>query len=88
MSEVRVSVEWIFGDVVNYFKFTDLKKKLKICLSAVGKMYIARALMHNARACLYGSTTSQFFRDSPPPLLSPSTVQEYFQWGKERYIKT
>ena len=26
MSEVRVSVEWIFGDIINYFKFLDLKK--------------------------------------------------------------
>ena len=25
MSEVRVSVEWIFADIVNYFKFLDLK---------------------------------------------------------------
>ena len=39
MSEVRVSVEWLFGDVVNYFKFLDLKKNLKICLIAVGKIY-------------------------------------------------
>lgn len=38
MSEVRVSVEWIFGEVVNYFKFLDFKKNLKISLSAVGKM--------------------------------------------------
>ena len=27
---VRVSVEWIFGDIINYFKFMDLKKKLKV----------------------------------------------------------
>ena len=27
MSTVRPSVEWIFGDIVNYFKFLDLKKK-------------------------------------------------------------
>ena len=33
MSTVRVSVEWLFGDVVNYLKFLDLKKKLKIQLS-------------------------------------------------------
>ncbi len=26
MSQVRVSVEWVFGDVVNYFKFIDFKK--------------------------------------------------------------
>ena len=29
MNEVRVSVEWIFGDIVNYFKFLDFKKKLE-----------------------------------------------------------
>ena len=65
MSQVRVSVEWLFGDVVNYFKFLDFKKVLKICLSAIGKIYIICALMHNARACLYGSTTSEFFEMSP-----------------------
>lgn len=37
MSSVRVSVEWIFGDIINYFKFTDFKKNLKIELSAVGR---------------------------------------------------
>ena len=29
MSAVRSSVEWLFGDIVNYFKFLDLKKKLE-----------------------------------------------------------
>ena len=28
MSAVRMSVEWIFGDIVNYFKFLDFKKFL------------------------------------------------------------
>ena len=26
ISQVRVSVEWLFEDVVNYFKFIDFKK--------------------------------------------------------------
>ena len=30
MSEVRVSVEWIFNDIINYFKFMDLKKLLQL----------------------------------------------------------
>ena len=61
MSSVRVSVEWIFGDIVNFFKFLDFKKNLKIQLRAVGKMYITCTLLQNARSCLYGSTTSTFF---------------------------
>ena len=51
MSSVRVSVEWIFKDIINYFKFLDFKKNLKVQLSAVGKMYIACTLLHNARCC-------------------------------------
>ena len=73
MSQVRTAVEWIFGDIVNYFKFLDFKKNLKIGLSAVGKMYIIAALLHNARAILYGTTTSKYFDIEPP------TLQEYFQ---------
>ena len=37
MSTAHSSVEWIFGDVVNYIKFLDFKKNFKIGLSAVGK---------------------------------------------------
>ena len=37
MSSVRVTVEWLFGDVINDFKFLDFKKNLKIGMSSVGK---------------------------------------------------
>ena len=37
MSEVRVSVDWVFGDVVKYFTFIDFKKNLKIGLSAMAR---------------------------------------------------
>ena len=30
MSSVRSSVELLFGDIANYFKFIDFKKKLRI----------------------------------------------------------
>ena len=72
MSQLRVSVEWVFGDIVNYFKFVDFKKNLKIGLSSVGKFYVVSALLRNALTCLYGNTTSAFF-DLPPPALN-----EYF----------
>ena len=73
MSSVRVSVEWLFGDIAaNSFKFVDLKKNLKIALSCVGKMYIVAAILRNAITCLYGNSTSEFFNLNPPSL------QEYF----------
>ena len=73
MSECRVSVEWLFGLVTNYFKFIDFKKMQKIGLSAVGKTYIVCALLQNAHTCLYGNMVSNYFNLEPP------TIQEYFQ---------
>ena len=35
MSSVRVSVEWLFGDIVDYFKFLDFKRNLKIGMSGI-----------------------------------------------------
>ena len=72
MSSVRVSVEWLFRDIVNYFKFMDYKKNLKINLSAVGKMYTVCALLQNARTCLYRNQTSNYFGLDPP------SIEEYF----------
>ena len=37
-SAVRASVEWLFADIINYFKFLDFKKNLRVGLSQVGKM--------------------------------------------------
>ena len=72
MSAARVSVEWIFGDIINYFKFLDFKKNLKVQFSAVGKMNLVCALLQNARSCLYGSSTSQYFNILPP------NINQYF----------
>ena len=73
LSAVRVSVELLFRDIINSFKFLDYKKNLKIGLSSVGKMYIVCALLRNAVTCLYGNQTSEFFDLEPP------TLEEYFQ---------
>ena len=72
MSEVRVSDEWVFGNIITYFKFLDFKKDLKIGLSPVRRMYIVCAFLHNARTCLYGNTTSTYFD------CEPATIEKYF----------
>ena len=66
MSAVRISVEWLFGDIINYFNFLDFKKNLKLVKCTVC------ALLRNAMTCLYGNSTSEFFGIDPP------TLQEYF----------
>jgi len=57
MSSVRSCVEWLFGDIVNYFKNIDFKKNLRIGLSNIGKLYIVCALLQNVLTCLYGNLT-------------------------------
>ena len=44
MSQVRVSVEWLFEDIVNYFKFLDFKKNLKIGMSSIWFLLCFRML--------------------------------------------
>ena len=72
MSAVRMSVEWLFGDIVNYFKYLDFKKNLKLSLSAVGKMYIVCAILRNALTCMYTNSTSEYFALDRP------TIEDYF----------
>ena len=72
MSAVRMSVEWLFRDIVNYFKILDFKKNLKLSLSAVGKMYVVCAILRNALTCMYTNSTSEYFGLNPP------TIEEYF----------
>ena len=72
MSAVRSSVEGLFGDIVNSFKFLEFKKNLKLMLSSIGKIYVVSVLLRNALTCLYGNETSHYFDLSPPSL------QEYF----------
>ena len=64
MSSVRSCVEWLFGDIVNYFKFIDFKKNLKIGLSNIGKLYIVCAVLQNALTCLYGNLTTSMKEQS------------------------
>ena len=73
MSQVRLSVEWAFNDIINYFAFLDFKKNLKIGLSSIGKMYVVCALITNAHSCFYRNITSDFFGLDAPNIL------DYFQ---------
>ena len=72
-SALRASVEWLFTDIINYLKFLDFKKNLRIGLSQVGEMYIVCAILRNALTCLYSNTTAEYFGVDPPSL------QDYFR---------
>ena len=71
MSAARASVEWVFGEVINNFRYTDFTKMQKIGLNSVAKQYVVSSLVNNAKTCLYGSKTSTYFKCDPP------TLEEY-----------
>ena len=66
MSKVHISVERLFGNIINNFECIDLKKKLKIGLSGVGKMYIVCTLSCNAFRCFQENLMSEYLGLSPP----------------------
>ena len=68
MSEIRVAVEMLFGNISNYFKFIDFKRQMKVNLSPLGKIYFVCALLENAQTCLYGNQVTQMFEIDPPSL--------------------
>ena len=72
MSQVRVSVEWVFGDVVTYFKFTDSKKKFEEWIECGWQNIHSLCFASQSLTCLYGNNTSTFFGVKPP------TQEEYF----------
>ena len=89
MSLVRVSVEWLFGDIANYFKCLDFKKNLKIGLSQIGKKYIVCAILRNSGGRYYEYRfrydTCYFFIDttvsiplSIPILCTMKSANAYF----------
>ncbi|CAN0313432.1 unnamed protein product, partial [Discosporangium mesarthrocarpum] len=64
----RVYVEWGYGKVCSLFAFLDHKKNLRLGLMLAGDIYKVGALLTNMHTCLYGSQTSEYFEQIPPPL--------------------
>ena len=38
MKEVRMTVEWLFGEIKTFFKFVNFKTQLKVGLNSIGKI--------------------------------------------------
>ena len=66
MSNVRVSVEWLFGNMIKQFKFTDFKKKQKMSLNPAAKQYRVSVLLANAVISFNTNNASNRFDLEPP----------------------
>ena len=71
MSAVRSSIKWLFGDIINDFKFLDIKKNLKIGLSS------EHSCMETPHPCFSVSILQIFMTIS----LKLSVSNTMCQWG-------
>lgn len=71
MSKGRVTVEWYFKEVKQFWGILDSKRKLRVREGPVGLAYRAGVLLTNMRNCISPNQISQYFRCSPP------TLEEY-----------
>jgi len=77
MAKQRMSVEWGFGKITQYFEFNNLWKNMKIGLSPVGAYYFTSVLLTNCHTCSYGSKMGFSFEYSPP------SIWKYFHITEE-----
>ena len=73
MKGVRITVEWLSGEIKTYFKFFDFKTQSKVGLSSIVKIYLVCGLLQNARTCMYGNTVAEYFE------MDPMTLEKQFQ---------
>ncbi len=72
MSKVRVSVEWSYGQVIQYWSYLDFKHQMCARKMSVGLMYSVAVLLTNCITCVRGgNNNSDFFQVKPP------TIEEY-----------
>jgi hypothetical protein len=68
MSRVRITVEWSFGKVAQYFSCFDFKKLQKLLQTRPAESYMVATLLTNCHTCLYGATASSYYHVEPPLL--------------------
>jgi nuclease HARBI1 len=65
ISKVRVTAEWAFRDVKQYFTHVDVPRKLRLRGTPGGLWYVCTVMLWNFRVCLYGSQAAQYFECDP-----------------------
>ena len=68
MAKLRMSVEWGFGKVANYWAFLNYAQDLSVHKSPIARYFLVAVLLTNCHTCLHGSETSRYFGLAPPKL--------------------
>lgn len=89
MSRVRVSVGWIFGDMINYFKFLDFKKNLKVQIVLLEKCTLS-VLYFIMLGVVYMGQKNQDFSKLNPHLLKSTLYKTILitMYGEPNIVRT
>ena len=71
MSPARVTFEWTFKEVKQYWSNVDFKRKMLLRESPIASFHLVAMLLINMRNCVYPDPISQYFR------CTPSTLEDY-----------
>lgn len=77
MSAARVTVEWHYKELKQYWTTVDFKRKMKVGEGPVGAVYLACLILTNLRNCLHPNPVSHYFA------CSPLTLEEYLSLRSE-----
>ncbi|KAF0732692.1 hypothetical protein AaE_009216 [Aphanomyces astaci] len=72
MSRVRVSVEWSYGQILQYWPIVDFKKKVKLGSGPASKLYKVTVLLTNCVTCARQRNANSVYFGLKPP-----TLEEY-----------
>jgi nuclease HARBI1 len=65
MSQVRRVVEWGFKEITAQWAFLDIRPRMRIMKSPIGKYYVIGCFLVNLRNCFYGGQISAYFDAMP-----------------------
>ena len=66
LRKLRISIEWTYHEVKDFYKLIDYKRLLKIQLMNVGDLLFTALLLHNSYVAMNGSEASSYFDIAPP----------------------
>jgi hypothetical protein len=86
-ARARVTVEWKFGDVQQYWRATTEWKQMRLLAMPVTRYMLAAAFLTNCVNCHHPNRTEKYFDCAPPSLPAYFRVmQQPYQQNLDHYI--
>lgn len=63
---IRISVEWVFDDILCHWKYLDLTKNLNVIEQYIAKHFLVAVLLRSEFTCSFSCFISTYFYIQPP----------------------